>query len=391
MAELPFAETLIAATGDAFKSSRLDQMLRNFAASYKLYWLKGVFDEVVDGNDSPTFERLAARMVASAWYPVTYFRLNLGASDKLADVVHYAQEHCGLPADAGADDIIDTVLSSDDRELRSKVRALYAFVPYRLIRPFYTERIEGARDSVGSNLEASVNRLVLDFNRQDAAGALYRFNDDGDGVEVDPSWTRYFIENRHVVQGWLDSKLVAYLQARNPSVPAIPLKIYPPKARDLTAARKYWCEALNDHVFRDIYSGVPFDERGYSKHGPMGVDHFIPWSFVLHDESWNLVPMFRNANSSKGDKLPMLDAYLRPFCEQQFDALLTLRGCGRHKKMFESYMQIDVRIMQYERTEASLLSFTDAVSKVVVPLHQIALNQGFPTWHPEVDYSVVKM
>ena len=51
MAELPVEETLVTATGDAFKSSRLDQMLRNFTASYKPYWLKGIFDEAVDVSD----------------------------------------------------------------------------------------------------------------------------------------------------------------------------------------------------------------------------------------------------------------------------------------------------------------------------------------------------
>ena len=40
MAELPRHQALSDATGDAFRSSRLDKMLSNFAASYKLYWLK---------------------------------------------------------------------------------------------------------------------------------------------------------------------------------------------------------------------------------------------------------------------------------------------------------------------------------------------------------------
>ena len=66
MAEPSADQALVAATGDAFKSSRLDQMLRNFAASYKLYWLKSVFDEAVEGNRHVTFEKLAARMIAAA-------------------------------------------------------------------------------------------------------------------------------------------------------------------------------------------------------------------------------------------------------------------------------------------------------------------------------------
>lgn len=47
--------------------------------------------------------------------------------------------------------------------------------------------------------------------------------------------------------------------------------------------------------------------------------------------------------------------------------------------------------MSYERTDAALDSFAGSVSKVIVPLHQIAANQGFPTWTPSVDYAVVRV
>lgn len=263
------------------------------------------------------------------------------------------------------------------------------YVPYRLIRPFYSEKLEEVRKEYGRKFESVVNRYVRKFNSEDVAGAPYRFSDDGKGIEIDSGWAHYFSDNRHVIRGWIESKLISYLQARNASVPAIPLKIYAPEARNLATARKYWEEALNDHVFRDIYSGVPFDKAGYETYGPMGVDHFIPWSFVLHDEPWNLAPMFRDVNSSKGNKLPILDKFLHPFCEQQFDALMTLRNTGRHKKIFESYAQIDADVMHYEQNEAALVSFTDSVSKVVVPLHQIAANQGFPTWRPQMEYGTV--
>ena len=36
--------------------------------------------------------------------------------------------------------------------------------------------------------------------------------------------------------------------------------------------------------------------------------------------------------------------------------------------------------MEYERTDAARESFMQAVSRVVLPLHQIATNQGFRTW-----------
>lgn len=60
---------------------------------------------------------------------------------------------------------------------------------------------------------------------------------------------------------------------------------------------------------------------------------------------------------------------------------MTLRNTGRHRKIMESYLGIDPLVREYDRSEASLRSFTESVSRVVVPLHQIALNQGFPTWY----------
>lgn len=48
--------------------------------------------------------------------------------------------------------------------------------------------------------------------------------------------------------------------------------------------------------------------------------------------------------------------------------------------MFDSYVAIDPHVFEYDRTDAARESFTEAVSRVVLPLHQIAANQGFPTW-----------
>ena len=60
--------TLTAVTGDAFKSSRLERMLaaKNLTTSYKLYWLRGIVDEVIAGNETIPLRRLAARMVSKA-------------------------------------------------------------------------------------------------------------------------------------------------------------------------------------------------------------------------------------------------------------------------------------------------------------------------------------
>ena len=35
------------------------------------------------------------------------------------------------------------------------------------------------------------------------------------------------------------------------------------------------------------------------------IDHFLPWSFVLDDKLWNLVPSCRGCNSDKSDSIPV--------------------------------------------------------------------------------------
>ena len=38
-------------------------------ASYKMYWLLGILDEVCAGNEEIEFNRVIARMIVYAWYP----------------------------------------------------------------------------------------------------------------------------------------------------------------------------------------------------------------------------------------------------------------------------------------------------------------------------------
>lgn len=107
----------------------------------------------------------------------------------------------------------------------------------------------------------------------------------------------------------------------------------------------------------------------------------------MHDEAWNLVPVFKNINSSKSDSLPLIDRYFDDFCRQQFDALIAIKQAGlaaKHPKQFESYRSIDARIDEYVDSDVSQECFAGSLRSTVVPLYQIALNQGFATWEYQV-------
>ena len=53
----------------------------------------------------------------------------------------------------------------------------------------------------------------------------------------------------------------------------------------------------------DIYTQNPVDAF-------YEIDHFLPWSFVVHDEFWNLCPVRSDINRSKADHVPAVDPYL---------------------------------------------------------------------------------
>jgi hypothetical protein len=374
-------------TGDAFKSSRLERMVKNMTNSYKIYWLKAFVDEVLDGAEHITFKRMSARMVAEAWYPVNYFHLSLGVIDQLGNAVVCCMKQLGLSSSASAGEVIDAIENTDIAVVRKKVDGLCDYVPYRLIRPFYEEKLSAERKQRDGKLpDHIVNSIIIASNRANSNGAPYVFSEDGTAIDVVQDWAEYLRENKQIILGWLDMHLVDYLQARNPSVPAISLKIYPPQKRDLDASIKYWKEALALKPMREIYSGKEFTEQAFDKYGPLSIDHFIPWSFVLHDEPWNLVPMFRNSNSAKNDKLPCLEDFLEPFANQQYEAFMAVRNTGRHRKVLNAYLQIEPQLATFEDIPACKMAFVDDITKAIRPLHQIALNQGFVQWIPTYEY-----
>lgn len=137
-----------------------------------------------------------------------------------------------------------------------------------------------------------------------------------------------------------------------------------------------------------------FVAENFKSMGALSIDHFIPWSFVLHDEAWDLIPTFKDPNSSKSDSLPSIEQYLEPFCFQQFDAMLAVKDTGlqsHHREHFESLRSIDVHIDEYSDCDISREAFSKSISDTIVPLYQIARNQGYQVVRYEggVSYFVV--
>lgn len=253
-------------------------------------------------------------------------------------------------------------------------------MPYRLIRPFYEDELASARKADPHWHDPKTDAVILELNQRDPRDCIYQIGPDNSSLTVEPSWAAFIVDNLPVIQGWLDYRLAKYLQARNPSVPAIIEKLRPPLHRELGAAKKYWRLAIERAELREVYTGQPLTRESLEQRGGLSIDHFVPWSFVMHDEPWNLAPLSRSLNSSKSDRLPRLERYLRPFCQQQFDALIATRGHGAPKAIMESYCALDPHVLEYEDSPASRSAFYASIERTITPLYQIALNQGYAVW-----------
>ena len=64
----------------------------------------------------------------------------------------------------------------------------------------------------------------------------------------------------------------------------------------------------------NIFERVDLDKDSIS------LDHYLPWSFVAHDQLWNLIPTTPSVNSSKSNNIPA-ENYFSDFVKLQHQGL----------------------------------------------------------------------
>jgi hypothetical protein len=297
---------------DEISVSTLARVFDDTTNSYKYLFFLALLDaiqrQVFDPSRRIPIDELTIDMLVLAWYPHVYFRLSFGKQDKIV------RELEGLTPDV----VAAKFNPWDKAVIREAVKAsigvpkeLARFVPFRLIRPFLPEVTEKA-----CGKDHLVNQLVRDLAHEyfPSSRVPYRITQENE-LELHPAWCQYFKENFAVVLDWARWNYMVYMQKANPLVPSLASKLFPPAERDSLAKQaKFWRAVAKHHAIRCIYSGAELDvERA-------PLDHFIPWSFVVHDEMWNLLPVSVAANSAKRDRLPAR-SYLEQFIDAQFSAL----------------------------------------------------------------------
>ena len=83
-------------------TNRLNRIFDHTVATYKYYWFLGILDLFVKHGKTRINEwEIINSMVANAWYPVNYFRLSFGKSEKLYDAILLLQKETNIPISIG--------------------------------------------------------------------------------------------------------------------------------------------------------------------------------------------------------------------------------------------------------------------------------------------------
>lgn len=353
-------------------TQHLQRLFDNMSECYKLFWFQAIVDAVEEEKEIISYDDLVNDMIANAWYMVSEYKLNLGPADTLEALVHYAYKISGLKSSEKKEVIIETLKAIKDPELNKRKQILTYNVPYRLQAPFMSDfkgdSWKGPKADVAKRINAYAN-LIYRFHN--ISGLDSR-------IQIDPDWADYIRCNYEIIMGWLQYNTILYLQRRNPSVPGIPNKLYPPQERKLERVKSFWKVIVDVAPVCDIYGNIQLEKNNLS------IDHFVPWSYVAHDELWNLNPTTRSVNSSKSNHLPEWDLYFAPLCNLEYQAYELIWSCDAVHREFdkcakEHLNNADVRRRLY-RQGLSKAEFTANLEDVVRPVYQAAQNIGFDSW-----------
>ena len=134
--------------------------------------------------------------------------------------------------------------------------------------------------------------------------------------------------------------------------------------------KKYWKLVLSLEPVHEIYGDQLLTVKDIS------VDHFVPWSYVAHDEFWNLSPTTKSINSSKSNNLPDWDTYFKKLADIEYQSYKLIWQYDSVHKEFdkcakEHINNDEVRYRIY-RAGLSVDEFTGGLESVILPVYKAA-------------------
>ncbi len=361
------------------------QMMKDPSYCYKFYWLEAIVQLISEDVQTTTFDRVINEMICNAWYSVREFHIHLSGvqadgqiRDGLERAVLRLSELSGLPANASKVEIRNKI-QEHEAELKVFKEQLTNMVPYRALAGFFLK----------SDLPADWNskrRMItyIEMINRDVVLLPYTLGNSSKlkrEIYFQPAWMEMIQDNAVSILGWIQYEKVKWLQVNNPEVPGLVYKLSPmnEKMRKLHRVRKLWEGIMQISDVRDVFTEEPMASHKYD------VDHFIPWSFVMNDELWNLMPMDSSLNSSKNNRLPKWDPFFKRFAENQYLLYDLIHEKPGIHKLFEACYRDNLHSIwagqELYRKGNSKLEFFNILEKNMQPVYDSARRQGYEIWN----------
>ena len=361
------------------------QMMKDPSFCYKFYWLEAIVQLISEGIQDTTFDEIIDEMICNAWYSVREFHIHLSGlsadgqvRDGLERAVLQLTELSGLPSDASKTEIRNAI-AEYNRALAGYKKQLTNMVPGRALAGFFIKSDEKVP-------WGSVKRLTEYVRHFDSTQVRlpYILGDSSSlkkEVRFNEEWMRMIQDNTVNILGWIQFEKVRWLQNNNPEVPGLVYKLTPvdEKMRKLNRVRRLWEGIIDVCEVRDVFTGRPVAAKKYD------IDHFIPWSFVMNDELWNLMPMDSSLNSSKSNKLPKWNPFFDAFSENQYLMYQMIQKKHGLHKLFEACYRDNLHSIwagrELYRPGNTKEEFCHILQKNMQPVYDSARRQGYEIWN----------
>ena len=361
------------------------RMMKDPSYCYKFYWLEAIVQLISENRLVATYDEIINEMIANAWYSVLEFHIHLSgifenemSKDNLERAVLKLNELSDLPANASKIEIKNAI-AKFDRELHTEKQALTKNVPYKALSGFANKTGEHI------SLDSSAGRMMAYYNKLSESDILlpYTFGSESGlsrKLTFSDAWVRMIKDNTVNILGWIQCEKVKWLQNNNPEVPGLIYKLAPldEKMRKLSHVHKLWDGILDLRSIKDVFTDAEIDKKKYD------VDHFIPWSFVMNDELWNLMPMDSSLNSKKNNRLPNWDDFFLRFAKNQYIMYEIVHQKEGIRKLFEECYRDNLHSIwanrELYRKGNSDIEFFGILEKNMRPVYDSARRQGYDVW-----------
>ncbi len=373
---------------NALDMEGFSRMMQSPSYCYKFYWLEAIVKLISENKEEVSYHEIIDEMIANAWYSVLEFHVHLSGlwadgeiRDNLEKAVLKLHRLSHLPANASKIEIKNQI-QRFEKELHPEKMFLTQNVPYKALSGFANkgeERID---------LNSSAGVMMTYYNRINALSPLpYTFGEQKGldrKIRFHGLWIQMIQEHMVSILGWIQYEKVRWLQTVNPEVPGLVYKLAPmdEKMRKLSHVRKLWDGILDMTQIIDVFREEPVKKEDYE------VDHFIPWSFVMNDELWNLMPMDSALNGIKSNRLPRWDAFFRKFAANQYIMYELVQEKPGIRKLYEMCYRDNLHSIwasqELYRKGNSREEFYGILERNMRPVYDSARRQGYEVWENHI-------